>query len=227
MGVTRFSEAQFLALLLLMIVTAPFVENLPDGNRMEVILLTLVLLSAVVAVGGRRRSLITAVALVIPAAIGKWLHHLRPDLVSESVFLGFGVAFAAFVVIHHLLFILAASEVDARVLCAGVSTYLMLGLLWAFAYALVANRISTAFAFSAGPDGDRMMSGFTTFYYSFTTLTSTGYGDITPVAPVARMLSILEAVTGAMYMAILIARLVAMHVTYRENGAANHDHSSR
>jgi len=213
LGVSRFSEAQFLILLLLLFVTSPFIEDLPSGPLIEVILLTLVLTSAVVAVGGRHRSLFAALLLVLPVAAGRWGHHYRPDLIPPAIYLGFAVVFAGFVVGHHLWFILKAPEVDSRVLCAGISTYLMLGLLWSFLYLLIASVDPEAFAFSSGtgPESGREMSGFTAFYFSFVTLSTTGYGDITPVARVARMAAVIESMSGTFYMAILLSRLVSLH----------------
>ncbi|PYL41264.1 MAG: transporter, partial [Verrucomicrobia bacterium] len=61
--------------------------------------------------------------------------------------------------------------------------------------------------------GTRSMSGFTGFYFSFVTLSTVGYGDITPVSRIARMLAAMEAMTGLLYVAVLIARLVSLYST--------------
>jgi voltage-gated potassium channel len=58
-------------------------------------------------------------------------------------------------------------------------------------------------------------------YYSFVTLTTLGYGDITPLTPVARSLSLLEAITGQLYIAILIARLVGIHIAQSMKSASS------
>jgi hypothetical protein len=63
------------------------------------------------------------------------------------------------------------------------------------------------------------MSGFTAIYFSFTTLMNVGYGDITPVADVARMLAMLEAMTGTLFVGVMIARLVSL---YSRLGAKSH-----
>jgi hypothetical protein len=67
-------------------------------------------------------------------------------------------------------------------------------------------------ATSSGADGDLVL---TFLYYSFTTLTTLGYGDIRPVTHAARMLSTGEALIGQLYVAILIARLVGSHISQR------------
>jgi hypothetical protein len=92
-----------------------------------------------------------------------------------------------------------------------VAVYLLLGLTWANAYALLQNLRPDAFA---GTLNEAFISQ-TWIYYSFVTLTTMGYGDITPVHPVARSLAIAEALTGQLYIAITLARLVALHVGTR------------
>jgi voltage-gated potassium channel Kch len=55
------------------------------------------------------------------------------------------------------------------------------------------------------------MTRFNAFYFSFITLTTVGYGDITPVSPIARMLAVMEAMTGTLFLGVLIARLVSLY----------------
>jgi hypothetical protein len=200
----------FLVALILLLVTSPFVLELSYGRVIESLLITLVLLTAMLAVGGRRRTLIVASALVAPAVVSTWLWHLRPDLVAREIALAAAIAFVIFVIVHLLRFILCAPRVNFEVLCAGVSTYLMMGLLWSITYTLVSRLIPHAFKLP-GPDADRPLAGFEALYFSFSTLSSVGYGDIVPVANAARMLAMLEATSGTFYIALLIARLVALY----------------
>ena len=94
-----------------------------------------------------------------------------------------------------------------------VAAYLLLGVIWSLAYDLIALRMPEAFNVQ-GPltlgDGEVLQSHL--FYFSFVTLTTLGYGDIVAVHPIARMLVILEAATGQLFPAILIARLVSLQV---------------
>ena len=106
---------------------------------------------------------------------------------------------------------------NTEVLCASISAYLLLGLLWTLGYWLIAELIPDAFAFNASTVADRSMKGLNGLYFSFITLSTVGYGDITPVSKVARMLAAAEATTGLLYVAVLIARLVALHATRKSN----------
>lgn len=210
-GTWRFSAVELLASLVLLFVSAPFVEDLPRGDLIEAGLLTVVMVSAVMAVGGRRQTLIVALFLVVPAIAAKWLHRLYPGLMPPPVYLVAAVTFFGYVVVQLLRFILRASHVDTNVLCAGIAGYLMLGLVWMPAYALVARLNPTAFAFTPSPNATTTMDGFNSFYFSFITLCTVGYGDVTPVSRVARMLAVTEAIVGVFYVAVLISRLVAIH----------------
>jgi hypothetical protein len=93
------------------------------------------------------------------------------------------------------------------VLCAAVATYLLLGMLWASGYVLVARMNPGAFSGVAA--SSQPLHGFDALYFSLSTLTTVGYGDIAPVSGPARMLAMMEVVTGTMYMAVLVARLVS------------------
>ena len=211
LGVLRFSAEQFLLFLAFFLVSLPFVEKLPHGDYIDGTLLTLVLLSGVIAVGRSRRTLTLAAALVVPAIIGRWVNQLHPDLVAREVFIVAGLAFIIFLITNLLRFILRAPRVNSEVLCAGISAYLLLGMAWMFAYLLVAELVPDAFSFATGPESGRVMSAFNAYYFSFITLCTVGYGDIVPVSHVARMLAAMEAATGTLFMAVLIARLVAMY----------------
>lgn len=206
----RFTSVQLLVALALLFFFFPFVEEVKGGDIIVSILLSLVLLCAVLAVADRKRVLVIAVTLAIPAIAGRWISHFRPDLVPPPVFLTAGLVLIAFVVANLLRFVLRAPSVNVEVLCASISAYLMLGLLWTVAYWLVDQLNPEAFAFNTN-EGRQSISGFNAFYFSFVTLSTVGYGDITPVSKVARMLAAMEAMTGLLYVAVLIARLVAIY----------------
>lgn len=92
-----------------------------------------------------------------------------------------------------------------------VAAYLLLGLVWAGVYECLALYDRSAFT---GAGTGRVESAVW-IYFSFVTLTTTGYGDITPVHPVARSLAVAESLAGQLYLAILISRLVALELASR------------
>jgi len=209
----RFSTVQLLIALALLFIAAPVVEDIKGGELIVPILFSLVLLAGVLAVADRKSVLVIALVLAVPAVGGRWINHFRPDLVPVAVFLVAGLILIIFVVAHLLRFILRAPSVTTEVLCASISAYLMLGLMWTMAYWLV-DQLTPGGAFSFNTNlGTRSMNGFNGFYFSFITLSTVGYGDITPVSRIARWLAAMEAMTGLLYVAVLIARLVALYST--------------
>ena len=213
----RFSTVQLLIVLALLFLSFPFVEEVKGGDVIVSVLLSLVLISAVIAVANRGLTLVVAVLLMIPAIAGRWINHFRPDLVPPPVFLVSGLVLVAFVVVNLLRFVLLAPSVNTEVLCASISAYLMLGLIFTMAYWLV-DQLTPGGAFSFNTNaGKQSMNGFNAFYFSFITLSTVGYGDITPLSRIARWLAALEAMTGLLYMTVLIARLVSLYSSPKSN----------
>ena len=183
-------------------------------------LLTLVFLAAVMAVGRRPSDLVWAIVLFALTVAARWANFWRPELAPPAIHLTLGLVSVVYVVVHMFRFILYARRVTSEVLCAGIATYLSLGLVWAFAYRLVATVDTDAFVFT-GTGQSGTMQGLNPLYFSFITLTTVGYGDIVPVSGAARTLAMLEAMTGTLYIAILITRLVALHVAHVPPDAQN------
>src|SRR5260370_23172108 len=147
-GLRRFSMVQLLIALGLLFFLAPFVEAIKGGALIVSVLLSLVLLSGILAVASRGRTLTVALLLAIPAVAGRWINHFQPHLVPSAIFLVAGIGLVAFVVVHLLRFVLRAPSVNVEVLCASISAYLMLGLIWTMAYWLVEALSPGAFAFN-------------------------------------------------------------------------------
>jgi hypothetical protein len=210
-GLLQLSVVQFLIALVLVLVTMPFVEYFTIGDLIETALITVVLMAAVPAVGGRRRDFVLAAVLVTPAVTTIWLDHFRPGLIPRPTAMAAAIVFVSFVVLHFLRFILRSPQVTGEVLCAGVAVYLMMAILWAFAYLLVQELVPQSFVFTVDPPPNRALTGFEAVYFSFGTMTTVGYGDIIPVSRLARMTAMLEATTGLFYVTLLIARLVALY----------------
>src|SRR5438477_3315196 len=143
--VRRFTSTELLIVLAFLFTSFPFIEKLRIGGLIESILITVVLLSAVMAISGRRNVAVIALLLAIPTLAGRWIHHFRPDLLPPELFLIGGMALILFVTWNLLSFALTAKEVNIEVLCASISAYLLLGCLCTFAYCLGAEVLPDAF----------------------------------------------------------------------------------
>jgi hypothetical protein len=102
-----------------------------------------------------------------------------------------------------------AERVDAELLCSAIGAYLLLGVFWSETDQIISLAVPGAFSGNFGSTPDRSAL----LYFSFTTLTTSGYGDITAINPVVRMWTIFEAIIGTMYNATVVARLVSLYGT--------------
>ena len=220
-GNFRSSAGQFLAALIVLLVTAPLLDALEYGPAIDTVLITLVLIMGVLAVGRSHRTLVLAVILMLPAVLFKWLGHFWPTILPPQMAPLAALVFIGFIEYQLLHFIFRARRVNSEVLCAGISGYLLLGILWMLAYMAVSGLNPGdpahpalhpgAFAFTVGATTPHTLSQFEAYYFSFITLSTVGYGDITPLSNGARTLAMVEAMTGTLYMAVLISRLVALY----------------
>ena len=207
----RFSVSYFLSALILNILISPFIDPLRSAGLIETMLMTLVLLVAVISIAGKWRALV-GIVLVTPAVIGEWLNYWWPDeMLIYVVTRAAGLLFIGFVVVELLRFIVSAPRVNAEILCAAVAGFLLSGFAWSLAYNLLDRLDPNSFVFTLSSKSGFRMNGFTGVYFSFITLSTVGYGDIVPASEVARMLSMVEAMFGMFYMAMLIARLVSLY----------------
>jgi hypothetical protein len=103
--------------------------------------------------------------------------------------------------------IFSEKEITAETIKGAISVYFLMGFFWAFLYSLVLLVNPGAFSFQTGTFEYSSLT-----YFSFTTLTTLGYGDFTPVSWMARNLTILESTFGQIYLTVLIARLVGLHI---------------
>ena len=142
-----------------------------------------------------------------------WARYLFPH--ETLVFVGNCLALFFLVLLISLILgqCLRHGPTTSHRIMGAVAAYLLIGMVWFMAYYLVALWIPGAFSVQGSfTPGDRESFQSQLFYFSFVTLTTLGYGDIVAVHPMARMLVILEGVTGQLFPAILIARLVSLHV---------------
>lgn len=213
LGVLRFSTAYFLAALLALFVAFPMIDDLHQGDVIGSALMSLVLGLGLLAIGRRRSTLIIGLIFSVPAFVGRWSSHLVPGLARPELVMGLEMVFVAFVLYEMLRYILTTRVVNSEVLCAGVSVYLLCGLLWTFAYLWISVEHPASFMITIGENTRRPLTSFEACYFSFVTLTTMGYGDIVPTGKLSRALAALEAMVGVLYLAVMIARLVGLHAS--------------
>jgi hypothetical protein len=213
------SLAVLLALLgMMLFVVLPMEELGMVGRVVIVVGFSLILVSGVGAVAKSRVPTVLVGGLVVTNLAVHWLAFWRggADLAAwdATVSLVFCGALAVVVLVQ----VFREGPITAQRIEGAVAIYLLLGLGWAFAYTLVAIARPDAFAFPAGTGGALGKDPTWRFvYFSFVTLTTVGYGDITAAHPVARSLVLCEALVGQLFPAILLARLVSLEIHHRQS----------
>jgi hypothetical protein len=121
-----------------------------------------------------------------------------------------GAAFFIFAIIQLLIFVYTQKEVTRDLIAGAAIVYLLMALAWSFIFGVVESLNPGSFSI---PDIEGISTSRVFLYYSFVTITTLGYGDITPVTSLARSLCILEAVIGQLYLVVQVAWLVGVHVS--------------
>ena len=207
--------------LLLLLVLYPVIQWLDGGLIALNLSFTLVLLAALYTIAHSRRSLIGGLVFLVFAMVGLWAHRVTAADWAVWMGVGFAGVLIAYTALVLLLEILRSECVTMDTLAGGVAIYLLIGIVGAFVHVLIVLADPQAFYYSV-TSAAAMQNGLDDFqtyvFYSFTALTTLGFGDIVPVNPLARTVSYLEAVIGQVYLAVLIARLVGQQLSGTRGG---------
>jgi hypothetical protein len=219
----RLREHSMTALLLLLLTTVFVIPTLmPYGREWHVVAdvtITLALLSGFLTVSDRR-SYSTLLGLVLLAAlIVKWTSQFAPHKMLPEIHVATFLVAIGFLALLLGARVFQAGAVTFDRVVGAVTIYLALGIVWASAYELIALHNPHAFS---GP-ASATESHDHWFYFSFVTLTTVGYGDIAPVARSARSLATLEAFVGQLYPAVVLARLVSLNSSRRNDRVGRPD----
>ncbi len=157
-----------------------------------------------------RRWFRVGVALVLSDLTLTALYLSTQSIIAEVLTIIIEMAFCALslsIALDHVLF---GRRMDLNRIVGAICVYLLLGLLFAMANGLVYRFVPGAFN---GLDATEASSiGFTLLYYSFVTMTTLGFGDISPESPIARVLAYLSAIAGQFYIAVLVAMIVTQYM---------------
>jgi voltage-gated potassium channel len=202
----------------LLFVLGPVLNHLMESSKIDSYLTVAFLIFALYELTRRTSDVVIGLALGLPAVAGGVFNAATPDtptinlapVVLTALFLGF--------LVWRILKDLAnGSRISSEKIYGAVCAYLLIGFLFASVYGFVALVDPDAFAFSAalkaelaGRSGQHGFGIFT--YFSFVTMSTLGYGDISPVSSTACTIAWMHAVIGQLYLAIMIAGLVGSHI---------------
>lgn len=203
------SQIALIVSILLMIIFAPYYWNAPFTNFFNFLFLTLIILSAILTMkksSMELKKLSKAGYLVIVLSlITAITDNSNIELVTRILF----VLFFILVAINLLIGIVKSKEVDTEVIFSAVAVYVLFG----FCGAVIAAVIM---AFE--PDAFSLASNYASqfhqlLYFSYVTITTTGYGDVLPLKPIARTHAIFLALFGQLYLTVIIGILIGKYLS--------------
>ena len=163
------------------------------------------------AVAFRRSLIVLVIVLAIPAVLQRTLFTLADASVISSINHLLSLAFDLIVIGIIFRHIYTPERPDAECIIGAVCIYLLIGYTFVGVYGLIFSHLPHAFYLDPVTNLHRMPNRFDFVYFSFGTLTDLGAPGIIPVSPVARAVSLLEAVLGVLYIAVLISRLIGAY----------------
>jgi len=217
-----FKSYRFLTLLislLVFIIIYPVMRDSGVGIKLISFFLTAVLIAGVYAVAVRKQQLIVGTLLACCALAASWTNHFVAGPIAFTLNYSFNLIFVGYVLVIIFIYVIKSKKITANTIIASLCVYLLLCLFWTFIYVLIELVSPGAFSLLGGEQGLVGSSSEIAshkfpalFYYSIVTITTLGYGDITPMTNLARSISALEAVFGQIYLTVLVARLVGLHI---------------
>ncbi len=219
----RYSFHNLLIWLFLYLVAAPFLQDMAYAKVILSIFISSVLFFAVCAINKENPIFKSVILLMAISLLLIWLDVLNvihfPYLVNNSIL----IIYLAILVYAFTLHVFNAKKVDSSLICAALSLYLLIGMLWGLIYEVLEFLAPGSFAGDLLKNTQSALEMRQHFQYlSFVTLTTLGYGDILPQTPGASALCHTEAIVGQIFLAVLVARLVGIQVSQQFSDSSGH-----
>mgnify|MGYP001812046926 CR=1 FL=1 len=205
--------AYLLVALVIYLVALPLLEefDVAGDNVIRVLSYSTLLVIGVWSLNESGKPFRIGMTIVIAAMILNLISYKSENIAYTHATVGLLALFLTMMLFATMKQVLLQDSVNVNRIYGAVCAYLLLGVIWALAYATL-HQVSPD-AFRGISDADKSEMGVLWLYYSFVTLSTLGYGDITPVSPAARVLAYTQAIFGAFYMAILVAGLVGVYIS--------------
>ena len=199
--------------LFLYLVISPFLEPVPYALTITKLFLSAALVSAAYTINKGSRILWPSIALLSLSLIPLWMNTLGVARFSTTAITILLILYLSLLVYSFSRFLFGTRHVSWNTLCAALCLYMIFGLLWGAVFTLVESLAPGSFTgtmlsnASSPEDKANCLN-----YLSFITLTTLGYGDITPQTWGAAALCQAEAMLGHFFTVVMVARLVGIHI---------------
>ena len=181
------------------------------------------MLTAIFTVSKTRISKIIGIAFIFPVAFFSLAQIISEMEVTNLIYHVFAIGYLCYAIVLIMKFVFDQQVVNANKIFAALCVYLLISLIWALLYSMIEVIQPGSFIYALTDQQEILKLKFgnrdtaSSLYYSLVTMTTLGYGDITPTNGVARMFASTQAVIGQLYIAVLIARLVGLHASQNSN----------
>ena len=189
----------------------PIVENSLVATLVLNLFFMLIIFSGVIAISDTRRPLLISLGLALLAVVFRWTHYFYQFDLWLILEHSSNTLFWTYIAVRMLKFILSQSNITAELIYAAVAVYFIFGLAWASIYQVIEISNPSSFSMS-NAEASTQNFIFQMWYFSMVTLTTLGYGDISPVTMTARVFVVLEAIMRQFYLAVLIASLIGRRI---------------
>lgn len=198
--------------LLAMFIVEPFLREQRWGGLALRFVFIGLLLTASFTVWSRRGRNWLFVVVILAAAVLSLVSD-RSDDTAGMAAAGIAALFLGYCVARIFRIILAAPRVTTDKLMGAMAVYILMAYVWSLAYVVVLGAEPAAF--KNLPEGRSLtLLGSDLIYFSIVTQTTLGYGDVVPLTTWARSLTSLQAIVGQLFLTVIVARLVALHITH-------------
>ncbi|OGO92638.1 MAG: hypothetical protein A3F10_00305 [Coxiella sp. RIFCSPHIGHO2_12_FULL_42_15] len=191
----------------------PILVNTKTEMYIFGILFTIVVFFSVLAIHRGKILIVTAIIIAAITITCYWITRtaiLQKEL--QLVEYCLDILFFSIITIIVLTNVINDKKVNLNTLCGAICGYLLIALSLSFIYLLIFNLDANAFKYPPSNINDFQAESQLFIYYSFTTQSTLGFGDIVPVSNIARTFSWLQAITGQIYLTVWIAQLVGLHI---------------
>jgi len=193
----------------------PFLEGYASINFLMHLFVSGVLISGMFAVSQKRSTFVTGLIIGLPALAVQWVTYFLKTPVLPVIRELLMIAFSAYLGCAIIRYIFREERVTFDLINGAICVYFLIGFMFTYVFTAIETVHPGSFSLpDVGPTLSRLFT-----YFSFVTLTTLGYGDITPIGNAARSMSILESMIGQLYLAVTIARLVGLHIAYSKKDA--------
>ncbi|MBW2436039.1 MAG: hypothetical protein JRF29_02090 [Deltaproteobacteria bacterium] len=203
-----------IVMIVALIVVGPFIAGFIRLKLFMNLFFSIIFITTIYAASQKKHHIIIAVILIIPTLLAVWTEDNPVNNTVLTIGYICGLIVFAFAVISILVYVFSEQVVTRQTISAAVGVYLLLALMWTFIYRLLENLYPGSFAIAHS----KLLNAENLYlYFSLVTITTLGYGDITPIGGQVLSMAVLEAITGQIYLVVVVAWFVGMYVSRKSN----------